>query len=128
MKKMMKKVKAIALNEVMKVKGILNDTRGEGYIDTAVFSVLRCYDRIATIRKRVNNKMNVVRFRANELMNRSKVVLSDQRGESTVSQAIAILTAVVLGSLLLMGLYKLISEIVLPVLQERIMEMFNYVG
>lgn len=36
MKKMMKRVKTIALNEVMKVKGILNDTRGEGYIDTAV--------------------------------------------------------------------------------------------
>lgn len=36
MKKMMKRVKAMALNEVMKVNGILKDTRGEGYIDTAV--------------------------------------------------------------------------------------------
>jgi hypothetical protein len=70
--------------------------------------------------------MNRVRFRANELMNRSKVVLLDQRGEGTVSQAITILTAVVLGSLLLMGLYKLIGDVVLPELQERIMEMFNY--
>jgi hypothetical protein len=59
-------------------------------------------------------------------MNRSKVVLLDQRGEGTVSQAITILTAVVLGSLLLMGLYKLIGDVVLPELQERIMEMFNY--
>jgi hypothetical protein len=70
--------------------------------------------------------MNRIRFRANELMNRSKVVLLDQRGEGTVSQAITILTAVVLGSLLLMGLYKLIGDVVLPELQERIMEMFNY--
>lgn len=70
--------------------------------------------------------MNRVRFRANELMNRSKVVLLDQRGEGTVSQAITVLTAVVLGSLLLMGLYKLIGDVVLPELQERIMEMFNY--
>jgi hypothetical protein len=76
----------------------------------------------------VNNKMNRVRFRVNELMNRSKVVLLDQRGEGTVSQAITILTAVVLGSLLLMGLYKLIGDVVLPELQERIMEMFNYAG
>lgn len=59
-------------------------------------------------------------------MNRSKVVLLDQRGEGTVSQAITILTAVILGSLLLMGLYKLIGDVVLPELQERIMEMFNY--
>ena len=96
--------------------------------DVVMFSVLRCYDRIATLRKRVNNKMNRVRFRVNELMNRSKVVLLDQRGEGTVSQAITILTAVVLGSLLLMGLYKLIGDVVLPELQERIMEMFNYAG
>ncbi len=41
-------------------------------------------------------------------------------------KAISILTAVVLGSLLLMGLYKLIDEVVLPLLQEKIIEMFNY--
>jgi len=104
---------------------VLCQQSGEGFVDTALFSVLRCYDRIATLRKRVNNKMNRVRFRVNELMNRSKVVLLDQRGEGTVSQAITILTAVVLGSLLLMGLYKLIGDVVLPELQERIMEMFN---
>jgi hypothetical protein len=128
MRKMMKRVKESAMKNMFRASNILKDTRGEGYIDTAVFSVLRCYDRIATLRKRVNNKMNRVRFRVNELMNRSKVVLLDQRGEGTVSQAITILTAVVLGSLLLMGLYKLIGDVVLPELQERIMEMFNYAG
>lgn len=126
MKKLLKKSNEFALKQVIKAQAIMRNNRGEGYIDTAVFSVLRCYDRIATLRKRVNNKMNRVRFRANELMNRSKVVLLDQRGEGTVSQAITILTAVVLGSLLLMGLYKLIGDVVLPELQERIMEMFNY--
>jgi hypothetical protein len=128
MKKLLKKSNEFALKQVIKAQAIMRNNRGEGYIDTAVFSVLRCYDRIATLRKRVNNKMNRVRFRANELMNRSKVVLLDQRGEGTVSQAITILTAVVLGSLLLMGLYKLIGDVVLPELQERIMEMFNYAG
>jgi hypothetical protein len=113
MRKMMKRVKESAMKNMFRASNILKDTRGEGYIDTAVFSVLRCYDRIATLRKRVNNKMNRVRFRVNELMNRSKVVLLDQRGEGTVSQAITILTAVVLGSLLLMGLYKLIGDVVL---------------
>lgn len=126
MKKLLKKSNEFALKQVIKAQAIMRNNRGEGYIDTAVFSVLRCYDRIATLRKRVNNKMNRVRFGANELMNRSKVVLLDQRGEGTVSQAITILTAVVLGSLLLMGLYKLIGDVVLPELQERIMEMFNY--
>jgi len=126
LRKTMEKVSEKAVLVSLKSKDILKDRKGEGFVDSAVFSVLRCYDRIATLRKRVNNKMNRVRFRANELMNRSKVVLLDQRGEGTVSQAITILTAVVLGSLLLMGLYKLIGDVVLPELQERIMEMFNY--
>jgi|GEM_PF-850026 len=126
LRKTMEKVNEKAILVSLKSKHILKDKRGEGFVDSAVFSVLSCYDRIATLRKRVNNKMNRVRFRANELMNRSKVVLLDQRGEGTVSQAITILTAVVLGSLLLMGLYKLIGDVVLPELQERIMEMFNY--
>ena len=126
MKNLMKKVNGKMTLMSIKAKNVLADNKGEGFVDSAVFSVLRCYDRIATIRERVNNKMNKVRFRVNVLMNRSKIVLLDQRGEGTVSQAISILTAVVLGSLLLMGLYKLIGEIVLPELQERIIEMFNY--
>jgi hypothetical protein len=123
---LMNKAQMEMVKVMVKGRAILTGNSGEGMVDSAVFSVLRCYDRIATIRKRVNNKMNRVRFRVNELMNRSKVVLQDQRGEGTVSQAISILTAVVLGSLLLMGLYKLIGDIVLPMLQERIIEMFNY--
>ena len=51
MKKMMKRVKAIVTNEALKVKGILNDTRGEGYIDTAVFPVQDNYDTMNTIQK-----------------------------------------------------------------------------
>ena len=54
------------------------------------------------------------------------MILLDQRGEGAISQAISILSAVVLGSLLLMGTYKLIESTVLPELQKRIMEMFNY--
>ncbi|HZK71456.1 MAG TPA: DUF6133 family protein [Clostridia bacterium] len=126
MKKLFKKVQNEMIKASIVGKDVLRSDSGEGFVDSAVFSVLRCYDRITTIRKRVNNKMNMVRFRVNELMNRSKVVLLDQRGEGAISQVVSILTAVVLGSLILMGMYKLIGEIVLPMLQERIIEMFNY--
>ena len=126
MRKLMNKAQMEMVKVMVKGRAILAGNSGEGMVDSAVFSVLHCYDRITTIRKRVNNKMNMVNFRVYELINRSKIVLLDQKGEGTVSQAISILTAVVLGSLLLMGLYKLIGEIVLPELQERIMEMFNY--
>ena len=43
-------------------------------------------------------------------------------------KAIKILMAVVIGALMLAGLYALFSENVLPTLSRRITEMFNYAG
>nr|WP_320948917.1 DUF6133 family protein [Enterocloster bolteae] len=39
-----------------------------------------------------------------------------------------ILMAVVIGALLLAGLYKLFADTVLPTLTQRVTEMFNYSG
>jgi len=55
-------------------------------------------------------------------------ILSGNRGEGYIDTAIKILLAVVLGALLLAGLYALFGETVLPTLTERIEEMFNYGG
>ena len=55
-------------------------------------------------------------------------ILSCNRGEGYIDTAIKILLAVVIGALLLAGLYTLFGETVLPTLTERIMEMFNYGG
>ena len=49
-------------------------------------------------------------------------------GENFIDSAIKILMAVVIGALLLAGLYALFSENVLPTLSRRITEMFNYAG
>ncbi|WP_320928375.1 DUF6133 family protein [Hungatella sp.] len=43
-------------------------------------------------------------------------------------KAIKILMAVVIGALLLAGLYTLFEDNVLPTLTRRISEMFNYAG
>ena len=42
--------------------------------------------------------------------------------------AVKILIAVVLGALLLAGLYALFGDVVMPTLTRRIQEMFNYAG
>lgn len=76
MRKMMKRVKESAMKHMFKASNILKDTRGEGYIDTAV----------------------------------------------------KILIAVVLGALLLAGLYALFGDVVMPTLTQRIRDMFNYGG
>ena len=62
---------------------------------------------------KMNDTANVVAMKAVMLKERSKEVLSNNRGEGTVSQAITILISVVLGALLLGGLYLLFEDVVL---------------
>mgnify|MGYP004495557551 CR=1 FL=1 len=50
----------------------------------------------------------------------------DNRGQGSIETAIQILIAVVLGALILAGLYALMDDTVLPTLTTKIQEMFNY--
>ena len=59
---------------------------------------------------------------------RTRRILSGSRGEGYIDTAIKILIAVVLGALLLAGLYALFGETVLATLVQRIKEMFNDAG
>ena len=59
---------------------------------------------------------------------KSRSILTGNAGEGYIDTAIKILIAVVLGALLLAGLYALFGETVLPTLVQRIKEMFNYAG
>ena len=52
----------------------------------------------------------------------------DTKGENYVDTAVKILIAVVLGALLLAGLYALFGDVVMPTLTQRIQDMFNYAG
>jgi hypothetical protein len=45
-----------------------------------------------------------------------------------LSKALKILIAVVLGALLLAGLYALFGDVVMPTLTSKIKGMFNYAG
>lgn len=72
--------------------------------------------------------INFVKEKAIRGMIRTQAILADQRGEGFVDTAIKILISVVIGALLLAGLYALFGETVLPELQRRISEMFSYNG
>ena len=54
--------------------------------------------------------------------------LKEKKAEGYVDTAIKILIAVVLGALLLAGLYALFDDTVLPTLVRWVEEMFNYAG
>ena len=76
------------------------------------------------MRKIMNNMKNKMVIKAIEV----KAVVSNSSGEGFVDTAIKILMAVVIGALVLAGLYALFGDVVLPTLTRRIKEMFNYAG
>lgn len=71
--------------------------------------------------KSVNNFAVRQAIRVNE-------ALRNNKGEGYIDTAVKILIAVVLGALLLAGLYALFGEVVMPTLTQRIRDMFNYGG
>ncbi len=75
--------------------------------------------------------------KANSLKNRTmsaiqkvhihlRCMMRGQRGEAYVDMAVKILIGVVIGALLLGGLYSLFSDSVLPKLTQKINGMFDY--
>ena len=59
---------------------------------------------------------------------RAGMLMKDTKGENYVDTAVKILIAVVLGALLLAGLYALFGDVVMPTLTQRIQDMYNYAG
>jgi hypothetical protein len=58
----------------------------------------------------------------------AKVALSNKKAEGYVDSGVKILIAVVLGALLLAGLYTLFGDTILPTLTTKIQGLFNYAG
>jgi hypothetical protein len=55
-------------------------------------------------------------------------LINSNQAEGFVDTAIKILMAVVIGALVLAGLYALFGDTILPTLKQRIIDMFNYGG
>lgn len=73
----------------------------------------------------------IMRKVINEIMSKvvlAKTAISNNQGEGYIDTAVKILIAVVLGALLLAGLYALFGDVVMPTLEQRIRNMFNYAG
>ena len=70
--------------------------------------------------------INSIKCKSFKLALRNQQILSSQRGEGFIDTAVSILISVVIGALVLAGLYALFGETILPQLKTRIIEMFNY--
>lgn len=78
--------------------------------------------------KKMKNQMEKIRTAVAMKALQAKEKLMESSGEGYVDTAVKILIAVVLGALLLAGLYALFNDTVLPTLVERVEEMFDYAG
>lgn len=70
--------------------------------------------------------MKKLKMKMLSLRERVRAKLTDNSGQGAVDTAIVVLLSVVLGALLLAGLYALMDDTVLPTLTQKIQEMFNY--
>lgn len=55
-------------------------------------------------------------------------ILARKEGEGFVDTALKILISVVVGALLLAGLYALFKDTILPTLTQKVTNLFNYQG
>lgn len=73
--------------------------------------------------KKLINKIN---SKATELAIRAKTVLASKSGEGYIDTAVKIIIGVVVGGVILVGLYALFNGVVLPRLNTEIGGMFDY--
>ncbi len=81
-----------------------------------------------TMAKNISYKLNAFAIKLQLMKSNSALVLANQRGENYVDSGVKILIAVVLGALLLSGLYALFNDTIMPTITERIKAMFDYKG
>lgn len=59
---------------------------------------------------------------------RAVALMHEKRGENFVDSGIKILIAVVIGALLLGGLYALFGDTIMPTVTEKVEDMFDFNG
>ena len=64
----------------------------------------------------------------NTIATRAKTALANNRGEGYVDTGVKILIAVVIGALLLAGLYTLFNTTIMPTVTTKVTDLFNYQG
>ena len=71
---------------------------------------------------------NKMQNKANALAIRAKTTLDNARAEGYIDTGVKIIIGVVVGAVILGGLYALFDNVILPTLETRIDGMFDYAG
>ena len=77
----------------------------------------------------IQTKVQAVKgFCAEKVSQKAHEVLDGTIAEAYVDTGVKILIAVVIGALLLGGLYALFNSTIMPTVTQKITELFNYAG
>ena len=71
---------------------------------------------------------NSISNKINSIAVRTQTAIANTRGEGYVDSGVKILIAVVIGALLLSGLYALFNTTIMPTVTTKIQGLFNYAG
>ena len=69
---------------------------------------------------------NTIRDKANAAVISAKTFIANKKAEGYVDSGVKILIAVVIGALLLAGLYALFNTTIMPTVTSKITSLFNY--
>ncbi len=72
--------------------------------------------------------INKIRNTTNKIATRATTALNNIKAEGYVDSGVKILIAVVIGALLLAGLYALFNDTIMPTVVERVEDLFDYKG
>ena len=69
-----------------------------------------------------------IKNKANSLAVSAKTTLAKAKAEGYIDTGVKIIIGVVVGAVILGGLYALFNTVIIPRLNTEILEMFNYAG
>ena len=76
----------------------------------------------------MKNLINKIKNKLNRAVVSTKMTIQSTSGEGYVDTGVKIIIGVVIGGVILAGLYALFNTTVIPTLTNKITEMFNYKG
>ena len=71
---------------------------------------------------------NTIKNKANAAVITAKTAIASKKAEGYVDSGVKVLIAVVIGALLLAGLYALFNSTIMPTVGTKIQQLFNYSG
>lgn len=77
---------------------------------------------------KITRKANETAVSITEKITAPTAVLANTRGDGYVSDGLRILISVVIGALLLAGLYALFNSTIMPTVTSKVQALFNYSG